>query len=245
MQQERSGARRAVFVPVDSVARVDIVVRRLSNAIELGLLEDGEQLPGELELASLLGVSTVTLREALVTLRNRGLVTTRRGRGGGSFVTVPAAPAADRLRAQLADWGTEELRDLGDYWAAVSGAAGRLAAQRTAPEDLTAMRRSLAELRQAQKPAERARIYGRLHVEAAAAAQSARLTRAAMALQAEIGALMSLALADDSYAEATAHRHHDVISALHNGASEQAGSLLEECARTSVARLVQICLQTV
>ncbi|MEU9731773.1 GntR family transcriptional regulator [Streptomyces sp. NPDC048002] len=244
MRQEASGARRAVFVPVDSEGRVDVVVRRLGNAIELGLLEDGEQLPGELELASLLGVSTVTLREALVTLRNRGLVTTRRGRGGGSFVTLPDAPADERLNAQLADWSTEELRDLGDHWAAVSGAAAALAAQRTEPGDLTPLRRSVTDLAHAREPAERARIYGRFHVEVAAASQSARLTRTAISLQAEAGALMCLVLADDSYAEQVRLRHSGVISALQDGAGDQARSAMEECARTSVAHLVQLRLHS-
>uniref|UniRef100_UPI001CED0BE8 FadR/GntR family transcriptional regulator n=1 Tax=Streptomyces sp. NK15101 TaxID=2873261 RepID=UPI001CED0BE8 len=96
-------AGRAVFTPVDTRARVDTVVRRIGDAIELGLLADGEQLPGETELAGQLGVSTVTLREALMALRQQGLVTTRRGRGGGSFVTLPDNPPQERLRARLAD----------------------------------------------------------------------------------------------------------------------------------------------
>ena len=88
-QQMDGGARKAVFAPVDSRARVEAVVRRIGDAIELGLLADGEQLPGETELAVQLGVSTVTLREALMALRQQGLVVTRRGRGGGSFVSSP------------------------------------------------------------------------------------------------------------------------------------------------------------
>ncbi|MFJ4617028.1 FadR/GntR family transcriptional regulator [Streptomyces sp. NPDC088812] len=244
MNLEAHAARRAVFVPLESAARVDVVVRRLTNAIELGLLEDGEQLPGELELASLLGVSTVTLREALVTLRARGLVATRRGRGGGSFVTLPTTPATERLHAQLAEWSTEGLRDLGDHWAAVSGAAGRLAAQRTEPEDLAPLERSAAELERARQPSERARVYGRFHVETAAAAQSARLTRSVISLQAEAGALVCLALADDSHTRDVVHRHRAVISALHDGAGDTAGTVLEECVRATVAHLVRIRLRS-
>jgi DNA-binding FadR family transcriptional regulator len=239
-----SGARRAVFQPVDSEGRVDVVVRRLGDAIELGLLEEGEQLPGELTLASLLGVSTVTLREALVTLRNRGLVTTRRGRGGGSFVTLPATPADGRLLDRLGDWSTAELRDLGDQWAAVAGATARLAAERTEPGDLTPLRRSAAALEAAAEPAERARVHSRFHIEVAAAAQSARLTRTAVSLQAEAGALVCLVLADDSYAGEVSRRHHGVISALHDGAGDRARALLEECVADSMARLVRIRLGT-
>src|SRR5918911_4338482 len=77
-------ARRAVFAPLDDGAlRSEAVVRRVGSAIALGLLADGEQLPTETDLATMLKVSTVTLREALAELRKLGLVQTRRGRGGG------------------------------------------------------------------------------------------------------------------------------------------------------------------
>ncbi|MFI2205360.1 FadR/GntR family transcriptional regulator [Streptomyces sp. NPDC020192] len=242
-QDEIEGAaRKAVLSPVDSRARVDAVVRRIGDAIELGLFADGEQLPGEVELAGQLGVSTVTLREALMALRQRGLVTTRRGRGGGSFVSVPEVPAEDRLRARLRGWSTEELRDLGDHWAALSGAAARLAAQRTEPDELGQLLRTAKELAQAEDAAARGRLYGRFHVELAAAAQSARLTREQVALQSEIGALLCLVLADDAFREEVADRHRAVISAVQDGAHETAGTLAERCVREPVARLVAVRL---
>jgi DNA-binding FadR family transcriptional regulator len=236
------GARRAVFTPVDSRARVETVVRRLGDAIELGLLADGEQLPGESELAGQLGVSTVTLREALMALRQQGLVTTRRGRGGGSFVSLPEVPGEERLRARLAGWSTEELRDLGDHWAAVSGASARLAAQRTEPGDLQQLRRTLDELASAEDAAARSRVYGRFHVELAAAAQSARLTREQVALQTEVGALLCLVLGDDEYREEVAARHRSVISAVQDGAHDSAGTLAERCVREPTARLIALRL---
>lgn len=244
MRQDQTdgGARRAVFSPVDNRARVDTVVRRLGDAIELGLLADGEQLPGESELAGQLGVSTVTLREALMALRQQGLLITRRGRGGGSFVALPELPAEDRLRTRLRGWSTEELRDLGDHWAALSGAAARLAAQRTEPEDLTQLRRSADELIRAEDAAARGRLYGRFHVELAAAAQSARLTREQLALQGEVGALLCLVLADDSCREEVADRQRGLISAVQDGDHATAGTLAERCVRDPVARLVAVRL---
>jgi DNA-binding FadR family transcriptional regulator len=221
---------------------VETVVRRLSDAIELGLLADGEQLPGESELAAQLGVSTVTLREALMALRQQGLVTTRRGRGGGSFVSLPADPAEERLKARLAGWSTEELRDLGDHWAAVSGAAARLAAQRTEPDDLQPLRRTMEEFATAQDAAARSRVYGRFHVELAAAAQSARLTREQVALQTEVGALLCLVLGDDTYREEVADRHRSVISAVQDGAHDSARELAERCVQESTARLIALRL---
>ncbi|MFE0648684.1 FadR/GntR family transcriptional regulator [Streptomyces sp. NPDC059534] len=234
-------ARRAVFTPVDTRARVDTVVRRIADAIELGLLADGEQLPGETELAGQLGVSTVTLREALMALRQQGLVTTRRGRGGGSFVTLPDNPPEERLRARLADWSTEELRDLGDHWAAVSGAAALLAARRTQPGDLRPLTRTVEELTAAEDPASRGRLYGRFHVELAAAAQSARLTREEIALQTDLGALLCLVL-DPAHLAVLSDRHRAVISAVQDEADERARTLAETCVRESVERLIALRL---
>ena len=94
------------------------VAQRLREAIQLGILLDGERLPPEAKLAEQLGVSTVTLREALAVLREQGLVTTRRGRGGGTFVT--AADLDSALGRRLREFSVAGLRDLGD-----DGAAGR------------------------------------------------------------------------------------------------------------------------
>ncbi|MEU3979003.1 GntR family transcriptional regulator [Streptomyces sp. NPDC026672] len=241
-QPTDGGARRAVFAPVDNRARVDAVVRRIGDAIELGLLADGEQLPGESELAGQLGVSTVTLREALMALRQQGLVTTRRGRGGGSFVSLPDTPGEERLRDRLLGWSPEELRDLGDHWAALSGTAALLAAQRTEPDDLAQLRRTADELAKAADTAARGRLYGRFHVELAAAAQSARLTREQVALQTEMGALLCLLPGDDGYREEVADRHRSVISAVQDGAHESARTLAERCVREATARLIALRL---
>ena len=66
------------------------------------LLPDGSPLPAESDLADRLGVATTTVREALSTLRAEGLIRTRRGRRGGSFVCAPAdggrAALLERLR---------------------------------------------------------------------------------------------------------------------------------------------------
>ena len=73
-------ARSTAFIRLRQEGRTDEVARRLMEAIDLGMFAEGQQLPSESELALQLGVATVTLREALVVLRQRGLIETRRGR---------------------------------------------------------------------------------------------------------------------------------------------------------------------
>jgi len=52
-------------------------VARLGEAIGLGLLKPGDRLSSELRFASALGISTVSLRSALVVVRLACLIETR------------------------------------------------------------------------------------------------------------------------------------------------------------------------
>lgn len=76
-----------IFSPIGQSSRSDLIIQRLANAIRSGLLSANEQLPNEADLARMMGVSHITIREALNTLRAKGLIYTARGRNGGSFVT--------------------------------------------------------------------------------------------------------------------------------------------------------------
>lgn len=242
-------ARLAVFSPVDSTARVDAVVRRLSDAIAVGLLADGEQLPSETELAGRLGVSTVTLREALMALRQQGMVETRRGRGGGSFVRVPAEldPLA-RLRAFAAD----ELRDFGDHYAAIAGAAARLAAERSLPSDVAPLRRTLNEMdavaagpghAPAEACARLRRLDGRFHIEVAAASQSARLTQEEIRLQADIGPLLWLPHEGLGGHDETAAQHRAIAGAIERGDGDQARAVAERHVLDATRHLIELRLR--
>ena len=87
-------AREAVFSPLTGAGLVEQAVRRLGEAIGLGLLEVGDRLPSEPELAERFAIAPMTLRQALAILREAGYVETRRGRAGGTFVrrSVPTPP---------------------------------------------------------------------------------------------------------------------------------------------------------
>ena len=103
MSQQATSASRglaAVFSPLRSSGLAEQVVERIEQAVETGLLVSGQRLPSEVELAAALGVSPVTAREALSSLRARGLITTTRGRNGGSFVAedVLDYPVGPRTR---------------------------------------------------------------------------------------------------------------------------------------------------
>ena len=73
------------------------VARRLTEAIERGEYLPESALPAERELAAALGVSRVTVRQAIAKLAERGLVVRRHG--SGTFVSP--APQSGRIQHPL------------------------------------------------------------------------------------------------------------------------------------------------
>ncbi|MFC4949982.1 FadR/GntR family transcriptional regulator [Pseudonocardia sp. GCM10023141] len=209
-----AGGRGAIFAPLEVGKRADAVVRRLSEGIRLGLLVPDEQLPSETDLAETFGVSPVTIREALTALRGQGLVTTRRGRNGGSFVRRVRGGASDVLRERLREVSPSELRDLADHYAAISGTCAQLAADRAGEQDVKLITDSVAELERSVDAAARRRAESRFQVELASAAQSPRLTRAVISMQNEVAPLLWLSATTPVAREEVLRKHREILAAV-------------------------------
>jgi DNA-binding FadR family transcriptional regulator len=127
-----------VLRPVRQGNAFEETVERLLTVIKLGVVAPGERFPAERELAAQLGISRLTLREAIHELHEAGYVRSRRGRFGGTFVTYdrPAPDSAELHR--LATEDPDKLADALIYRLAVeTGAAEALAARfaQAAPKD--------------------------------------------------------------------------------------------------------------
>ena len=229
MQLLSGDARRAVFAPLDDGAlRSEAVVRRVGSAIALGLLGDGEQLPTETDLATMLNVSTMTLREALAELRKLGLVETRRGRGGGSFVQARDDVLAELAEARLSELGTTDLRELGDVHGAVAAAAARLAASRASRTEIARLRDIVDRLARAGTVTGQRRAEGRYYVELAACAQSVRLTMQEMDLHLELGQLPWPPAHAPELLEVVVADHRAVVDAIEARDPDRARVLTEQ-----------------
>jgi DNA-binding FadR family transcriptional regulator len=120
----------AVLRPVRQGNAFEETVERLLTAIKLGLVAPGERFPAERELAAQLGISRLTLREAIHELHEAGYVRSQRGRLGGTFVTYtrPMPNSAELRRLVLQD--ADKLTDALTFRLAVeAGAAEALAGQ--------------------------------------------------------------------------------------------------------------------
>jgi len=136
--------------PVRQGNAFEETVERLLTAIKLGMVAPGERFPAERELAVQLGISRLTLREAIRELHEAGYVCSRRGRFGGTFVTYtrPAPDSAEVRRLAIQDG--EKLADALTFRLAVeTGAADVLAgqfAERADPRVLETLLARLAEV---------------------------------------------------------------------------------------------------
>jgi DNA-binding FadR family transcriptional regulator len=119
-----------VLRPVRQGNAFEETVERLLTVIKLGLVAPGDRFPAERDLAAQLGISRLTLREAIHELHEAGYVCSRRGRFGGTFVTYnPPAPDSAELR-RLATEDPDKLGDALIFRLAVeSGAAEALSLQ--------------------------------------------------------------------------------------------------------------------
>ena len=126
--------RETLFPAFAQEALYQRIANHVRKLIETKQLEPGERLPAERELAQMLGVSRVPIREAMRTLAAQGLIEVQRGRG--MFVAPRAVEATiDELTVALL-----KQRDAFEHLFAVrrllEPAACRWAASRTDPEDI-------------------------------------------------------------------------------------------------------------
>jgi DNA-binding FadR family transcriptional regulator len=221
-------AREVVFSPGADGAVVEQTVRRLGEAIGLGLIEVGERLPPEAELATRLAIAPMTLREALRILREAGYLETRRGRGGGTFVrrSLPRQPARE-ARRHLARLTVEELSDLMEFRVAVSGAAVALAAERRSDADLVALEALVERMAVLDSFPPYRRLDHRFHLTVASAARSPRLVAAETAIQADLAKLLRLIPESAEMLHVSNEQHRELLAAIKARAAARARAVME------------------
>lgn len=235
--------RTGLIWPLSQGARAEGVAQRISRAIQLGLLSNGEQLPAEAEFAGQMGVSPMTLREALSLLREQGLVETRRGRTGGTFVRRLSEPPLDALRARLAEMTVTEIRELADAQLAIEGAAALLAAERAPQMTVRRLFSLVDQLEAAANRGDLIRADSRFHIEVAIASQSERLLQLAVDLQTETADLLTLPAGPQRSGydwAAAASDHRAIAQAIAAGDATRARAVAEQHIHRNLAYLIDV-----
>ncbi len=231
--------REVIFAPFEYGGRTKAVFDRLRNAVALDVFKDGEQLPPEPELAAQLGVSPVTLREALGLLREAGLLVTKRGRSGGSFVRRSAYEPVSHGRSRLLEMSLVDLRDLSDWRTSVGEASAALAAERASDEEVEGMSQHVESFAQSHDGPSARRAEGRLMIALATASQSVRHTKAAVACVIDYGPLLSTAYQVEELRKSVAQQHSSLLEAVRDGRRDDAARSIREAGITVAHELAR------
>lgn len=211
-------------------------VEQLARAIRLGVFPDGEQLPPERELAERLGIGRNTLRDAIAALRESGLVTTRRGRGGGTWVTYDGAVRAATWEPKDAPVrsGAAMLDALAFRRVVEPGAAWFAASQPLAGDQRAWLADGLRDVDEAPDAAAHRVADSRLHLAVATLSGSPMLVDAVTRAQSALHDMLTAIPVLTRNIEHSNAQHHEVVAAILQGDPSRARAAMEEhCDATS------------
>ncbi|MFD4788952.1 FadR/GntR family transcriptional regulator [Streptomyces sp. NPDC058459] len=222
----------AVLRPVRAGNGFEEALEQILQVVRLGLVPDGERLPAERELADRLGISRVTLREVLRVLHDQGLVESRRGRYGGTFVLRRAdGVGEDELRRRTADVDIEDVLRFREVLEV--GAAGLCAAHGLTEEGAGRLRRALDRTRDAPL-ADYRRRDTLLHLTLAELCGSPSLAARYASVRAGVNDLLDCIPLLVRNLEHSQRQHGALVEAVLEGDAEAAREIAREhCAGTA------------
>lgn len=223
----------------EGLGRADQVSYQIETAILMGILTEGDRLPTESVLAAELGISPITLRQSLAALRTKGLIETSRGRSGGSVIRRQIELTDTQLQHKLKETSTEALRDLGDLGAAIASMSARLAASRAGPQNVEDLENLAKVHRDTVEERARRRMDSRFHVAVSIAAQSSRLTSAALQLEAELMTLWWGIPGHSGSESSLVEQHMAIVDAIRGRDADAAARAAEHHSRSEMEYLIE------
>jgi DNA-binding FadR family transcriptional regulator len=220
---QRDAVVQSVFTPVRAPTTFEETVERLGTAIRTGILPAGSQLPAERTLADELRISRSTLRQAITTLVQSGLLISLRGRGGGTFVTErpPLAAAGEPLL------GAEAWAVL-DYRVAIETGATVLAAERAEAGQLDRLDELVGRMLEVHDFDVYRRADIRFHIGLAEAARSPRLVSAMTEVQGRMSELITRLPHPPELLTHSNAQHGRLVRLLRQGETGRAVRLMRE-----------------
>jgi GntR family transcriptional regulator, transcriptional repressor for pyruvate dehydrogenase complex len=153
----------------------DALSSMLEQVLLQGQLPVGARLPSERDLATQLGVSRASVREAIHELLLKGLVARRPGRGT-VVVDADGRGLGDSLLGVMLP-ASRDLRTILDFREAIEPPIAGRAALRATPADIRNLTAGLGDMEKAHTPADYAALDRRFHYLVARATHNPLLSR--------------------------------------------------------------------
>jgi GntR family transcriptional repressor for pyruvate dehydrogenase complex len=171
---------------LDMPSRVDEITDRLITAIAIGEYLPGARLPVERDLAASLGAGRMTVRAALARLVEQGLLETRRGRGGGSYVLDQWPESSTDVVGRTLRTRLDELRDRCDALCRLQGTVCRAAAESRSDHDVSVLQARFEAYRTADSGLHAQQADSRFHLAIMDAAHNEVLKQVLLDLKATV-----------------------------------------------------------
>ncbi|MGY0057066.1 FadR/GntR family transcriptional regulator [Streptomyces sp. LZ34] len=225
-----------VLRPVRAGNGFEEALEQILRILRLGLVPEGERLPAERELAERLRISRVTLREVLKVLADQGLVESRRGRYGGTFVRARPEPAGgeDELRRRVREVDVEDTLRFREVLEV--GAAGLCAAHGLSGERAARLRAALDATRDAPL-ADYRRLDTLLHLTLAELAGSPSLAAQYAGVRATVNDLLDCIPLLVRNLEHSQRQHTALVEAVLDGDADGAREVMREHCEGTAALL--------
>lgn len=234
-KSEPSDPLTPVLRPVRAGNGFEETLEQILQLLRLGLVSGGERLPAERELAERLGISRVTLREVIKVLADQGLVESRRGRYGGTFVLRrPDSHGEDELRRRVAAVDVEDTLRFREVLEV--GAAGLCAAHGLTDEGAGRLRTALAATHDAPLSDYR-RQDTLLHLTLAELSGSPTLTAQYAAVRATLNDLLDCIPLLVRNLEHSQHQHTALVEAVLDADADAAREVMREHCEGTAALL--------
>jgi len=189
---------------------------RITEALEHALtlrLFPGQRLPSERQLAELLGVSRVTVRQSLDSLRERGWIDrSARGRAGGSRA-LPRAELPDREWQEMLDRADTDIADILAFRSIIEPQAARLAALSADETLVERLMASVAVMAANPDPEAFRRSDSEFHLAISEASGNRRLLRSVLVTRAELLGWRDLLPMPD-YVGPNEREHREIATAI-------------------------------
>ena len=215
-----------MFTEIKTRRSFEEAMQQIAQAIRAGDLHVGDKLPSERELASIMGISRPTVREALKVLAESGVIEIRAGKSGGAFVASEVVPNLLQERSELR---LAEVAAVLEARRLFEPRVAQLAALRGTEEDFEALRQTIELQREAGNDREHAlQLDLRFHLRIARATQNPTLVEMMRYLLEQLEIARDMALREELEPDHAIQIHERTLEAILSGDPEAVDVAMDE-----------------
>ena len=207
-----------VFKPIRPKKLSEEIVNQIKDLISRGDLNPGQKIPSERELASFLGVSRPSVREAIMVLEAMGFLESRQG--GGTYVrSLADVTMADPLANMVARRDPRMLHALTEVRIGLETWSAYLAAKRATDAEIEKLRKLYAIMvEQAGSGGWDAEIDCEFHLTITAASHNTLQVHVLNTIQTLFQTTIMVALSEfytkEGYIELLLNHHREILEAI-------------------------------